>query len=144
MALIVYAGSTFVDVVPGPGQLASMGTSIDLEWTPCTFGGTRPWFLCPECHNRFAVLHYRHIGFQCRTCQQLAYASSHASKVERRRLKLERIAKKAGITYQSAERPTGMSWDRWESYLAEYKVTVESTFWEFTRWVDPYDAWRWL
>jgi Transposase DDE domain len=30
-----------------------------LEWTPCNYGGARPWFLCPMdgCRRRVAVLY---------------------------------------------------------------------------------------
>jgi hypothetical protein len=29
---------------------------IPLDWTPCHFGGTRPWLRCPRCARRQAVL----------------------------------------------------------------------------------------
>lgn len=27
---------------------------VGVEWTPCTFGGDRPWLLCPGCGRRVA------------------------------------------------------------------------------------------
>ena len=29
---------------------------LDIETTPCQFGGRRPWFKCPRCDRRVAVL----------------------------------------------------------------------------------------
>ncbi len=48
-----------------------------LDWTPCTFGGRRAWFLCPAkgCGRRVARLYVGSAGiFACRHCYQLAYA----------------------------------------------------------------------
>ena len=60
--------------------------TVDLDWTPCNFGGKRPWFLCPAngsepgsyCKRREAVL-YGGAFFACRHCCQLAYPSPHIS-----------------------------------------------------------------
>lgn len=49
---------------------------VALAWTPCYFGGARPWFLCPGCSRRVAVL-YAFPRFRCRLCHPvLRYASS--------------------------------------------------------------------
>ena len=49
-----------------------------LTWTPCNFGGHRPWFICPGCGERIAVL-YAFPHFRCRACHPLAYGSTHRS-----------------------------------------------------------------
>jgi len=33
------------------------GTWVVIDWTPCRFGGDRPWFLCPMCATRRVKLH---------------------------------------------------------------------------------------
>ena len=43
--------------------------------TACNYGGTRPWFGCPNCHARVAVIYMRRGGFYCRKCAQVAYYS---------------------------------------------------------------------
>ena len=42
-----------------------------LDWTPCHFGGERPWFRCPAmgCGRRVAILYGGRI-FACRHCYQ--------------------------------------------------------------------------
>lgn len=43
--------------------------------TPCNFGGDRPWFGCPACCQRVAVLFLHSSGFYCRKCASVAYSS---------------------------------------------------------------------
>lgn len=54
------------------------GTSIrqrlPILRTACHFGGGRPWFACPRCGRRVAVLFLRD-DFNCRACSRVAYAS---------------------------------------------------------------------
>ncbi|UTW07872.1 hypothetical protein [Pseudomonas benzenivorans] len=52
---------------------------VPITWTPCQLGGHRPWFLCPCCGRRVAVLYLRRY-FACRHCLRLNYASQQASK----------------------------------------------------------------
>jgi len=49
---------------------------VPIEWTPCNYGGSRPWFRCPAigCGRRIAVLYGSDI-FACRQCHRLAYES---------------------------------------------------------------------
>src|SRR5215210_7714762 len=48
---------------------------VGLERTPCTLGGSRPWFVCPGCGTRRAVLFCVGGVFRCRVCHDLAYRS---------------------------------------------------------------------
>ena len=48
--------------------------AIGLEYTPCNFGGRRPWFTCPGCQRRVGVLVCADTHFACRQCYQLPYA----------------------------------------------------------------------
>lgn len=65
---------------------------VPLDRTPCHYGGTRPWFHCPRCSRRVAVLFLRANGFACRHCQRAAYASQSddaLGRTWRRQAKLE-------------------------------------------------------
>lgn len=51
---------------------------ISIERTDCYFGGTRPWFQCPDCHGRKGKLYKPPHGadrFLCRDCHGLIYRS---------------------------------------------------------------------
>jgi hypothetical protein len=54
---------------------------VPVTWTPCHFGGQRPWFVCAArvngryCGRRVAVLYLAGEVFACRKCYALAYAS---------------------------------------------------------------------
>jgi hypothetical protein len=37
----------------------SVEQRVPLLWTPCTFGGARPWFGCPRCAKRVAIVYFR-------------------------------------------------------------------------------------
>ena len=66
---------------------------VDIEHTPCHYGGTRPWFRCPRCGRRVAVL-YGGSAFYCRTCHGLTYRSQTETISDRcfRRAKIGRAS----------------------------------------------------
>ncbi len=49
---------------------------VAVERTPCYMGGARPWFRCPGCARRVAILYGRCGPFRCRGCHDLAYPST--------------------------------------------------------------------
>ncbi len=60
------------------GYPRELDDELRLTWTPCNFGGSRPWFVCPKCGTRAAVLS-AFPRFRCRACHPLVYASTHRS-----------------------------------------------------------------
>ncbi len=56
-----------------------------LAWTPCNFGGSRPWFVCPgdDCGRRAAILYGAECWWLCRSCRDLAYASQREDRLAR-------------------------------------------------------------
>jgi len=42
--------------------------NIRVTWTPCNFGGSRPWLHCPHCDRRVARLFKGLSGYFCREC----------------------------------------------------------------------------
>jgi len=62
-----------------------------IERTRCNYGGARPWFACPNCRRRVAILY---LGNQvaCRRCFLMAYPSQsedEADRLRRRQRKIE-------------------------------------------------------
>ena len=58
---------------------------VPLDWTSCChFGGERPWWKCPSCDRRCAVLYL--IGsypFRCRISAALTYTTSQGGEFTR-------------------------------------------------------------
>lgn len=53
--------------------------AVDIDRTPCHYGGSRPWFICPGCGRRRRLLHLHDYVFKCRTCHRLTYRTSRSS-----------------------------------------------------------------
>lgn len=59
---------------------------ITITTTPCHFGRTRRWFLCPMkkdgvlCKKRVAILYLKEGIFGCRHCHHLTYASQNKNR----------------------------------------------------------------
>jgi hypothetical protein len=78
---------------------------VPRDRTPCRFGGWRPWFRCPRCAARVAVLYLRASRFACRACQRVAYASQSEDACGRAWRKQAKIEAKLGDGWR---RPKGM------------------------------------
>jgi hypothetical protein len=80
-----------------------------IEWTPCPYGGSRPWFRCPRCNARRAVLHgLANDGrFGCRGCLNLVYTVEDERKMNRVWRKRGKIEAKLVSGWK---RPKGMHW----------------------------------
>jgi hypothetical protein len=48
---------------------------IPVDWTPCHYGGYRPWFKCSKCAKRYAKLYVMKGEWECRKCHNLTYTS---------------------------------------------------------------------
>ena len=76
---------------PAPGKphytvTASCGgreQHISIVWTPCRFGGKRPWFQCGCCGRRVVRLYIVQAVFACRHCHRLGHASQLETRHER-------------------------------------------------------------
>lgn len=69
--------------------------------TLCHYGNTRPWFACPHCWARVAVIYFRRGGFYCGKCDRVAYYSQREDAIGR-----------AWRVQQKAEAKLGEGWAR--------------------------------
>ena len=70
---------------------------IQIDFKLCRFGGTRPWFRCPNCNNRVSALYANTSQlYYCRICENLAYGSQFESWSGRRYLKANKLRWKLG------------------------------------------------
>jgi hypothetical protein len=113
----------------GVGDWKSEEYPVLLNWTGCTYGGQRAWFLCPAqgCGRRVALL-YGGVIFACRHCHQLSYRSQRETsddRAARRADKIkERLGWKPGIFNGAGAKPKGMRRDTYLRLLAQHNVYV--------------------
>jgi hypothetical protein len=106
------------------------GTRVDenvaLDYTPCNYGGMRPWWRCPGCGTRVAIL-YSGLGFRCRRCHGLAYTTTREDADCRAILRARRLVERLGGTPMigPGPRPRGAHRDRWERKVLRWLVADE-------------------
>jgi hypothetical protein len=109
-----------------------MEQQVRLVWTPCHFGGNRPWFLCSgnsqgqHCRRRVAKL-YGGLGlFACRHCWQLVYQSQRQSPPVRAARKAMAIRMRLGgsenLSCPFPAKLKGMHWRTYERLRAEAEI----------------------
>jgi hypothetical protein len=112
---------------------------IDIEWTPCRFGGERPLFVCSVaanglyCGREVTKLYGAGRLFACRHCYRLAYASQQESAHQRGLGKSQKIRMRLGgspnMLEAFPEKPKGMhrrTYERWRRVhdAAEEQSTI--------------------
>ena len=78
---------------------------VHLVRTACGFGGSRPWFLCPRCGARVAVVSLRGRMFVCRRCGGVAYTSQCEDAIGRAWRRQSKLEQRLGENWV---RPKGM------------------------------------
>jgi hypothetical protein len=88
---------------------------VNLEWTPCHYGGQRAWFRCPglSCGRRVAILYGRGV-FLCRQCHNLNYQSQHEQAPGRALARVQKIRMQLGghanLDDPFPSKPKSMHW----------------------------------
>ncbi len=112
----------------GDSEWEAVEQPIHLEHTPCAYGGTRPWWLCPSCARRVAVLYGLGKFYACRHCYKLAYTSQGESIDDRASRRANRIRKRlgwgAGILNGKGGKPKGMRWRTFDRLVTEHDAFV--------------------
>lgn len=113
----------------GDSDWQDVRQTIALVATPCGFGGTRPWFVCPGivngtvCGRRVAKLHAGGRYFLCRHCYRLGYASQcerDFDRALRRANKLRTgLGGEPGTGAWIASKPKGMHWKTYDARVKE-------------------------
>lgn len=92
--------------------------TVLLTWTECHYGGKRPWWLCPGCDRRVALIYSGDGWYACRHCRQLAYRSQRETQEDLAARRANRVRDKLGwqrgILNMPGGKPKGM---RWKTYL---------------------------
>lgn len=104
---------------------------VAVEWTACNYGGKRPWWICPECGRRVAVL-YSGQRYACRHCQRLAYQSTRNSPESQAFARANKVRKRlgwcAGVANPPGGKPKGMHQNTFERWLLIYYALSDQAF----------------
>ena len=127
----------------GPGvEWEDVRQSVTLEWTPCSFGGQRPWFACPRagCGRRVAVLYGLGKWFLCRHCYDLSYESQREDKTLRalrRALKIrQRLGGSANMMEPFPEKPKGMHHETYMRLFGKHHEAEMEQLIGIREWLD--------
>lgn len=102
---------------------------IQITRTPCNYGGGRPWFRCPRCERRCAILYDAAAGdsFGCRKCLRLTYASESEDTFDRLRRKGRNLAARLCA---GGEKPKWMRMNTFERiHWRRVKAERDAVFW---------------
>jgi hypothetical protein len=108
----------------GEDDWQSVKQRIPIQWTPCRFGGERPWFICDVhangvyCGRRVAKLYGGGRLFACRYCYRLGYAVQRGGPMNRAHHNLARLHRKLRAEYDGPDVPPSPKpkWMRWKTY----------------------------
>ncbi len=117
----------------GGNDWQAMEYAVRLEWTACTLGGRRAWFLCPAngCGRRVALLYLGGAGiFACRHCYRLAYACQREAADERVTRRVNNIKRRLGwqegiLNQRGWKKPKGMHSATFERLTRAHDALIE-------------------
>ena len=112
----------------GGGQWQDVHAAAYLERTPCRFGGSRAWWLCPCCGQRVAILYIGKVP-ACRHCYRLAYESQRARDYDRLAGRADKIRRRLGwpvgiLNPTPWTKPPRMHWRTFWRLTAEHNRLV--------------------
>lgn len=108
---------------------------VQMETTPCRYGGVRWWWLCPATWRRCAVLYLPNGGYRFlsrgRGAYRLAYASQREGWLDRAHGRAAKLHRKLGSDYNlglgpDVPRPKGMRRATYEPIKAELLAIDEA------------------
>ncbi len=103
----------------GAGQKEHL--ELMLQYTACNFGNHRPWFACPRCTRRVAVVYLAPIA-GCRRCLQLRYQSQSEDALGRSWRRSQKTAAKLRVeSGHYPRRPKGMRRATFERLLQAWR-----------------------
>ncbi len=102
---------------------------VEMDWTRLPSGGQRPWFLCPSCDRRCAVLYSLGSRIICRKCGRLSYESQNEPRHFRALRKAQKIRGRLGGSANMTEpfpiRPRYMHRRTYQRLKCQYEAAVE-------------------
>lgn len=109
---------------------------VPLDQTACALGGTRPWFLCPGCGARRAILFSVGGIFRCRACHYLAFESTRERAEDRARRRAEKLMKRLNRPDGLPGKPPRMHWRTYRRLRRELDQAEGEAFDKVLAWLD--------
>ena len=132
----------------GATEWKSIEQRVPITWTPCHFGGRRPWFICSVyssgryCGRRAAVLYGAGELFACRRCYGLAYESQHEPQRLRGLSLAQKIRTQLGgspfLLEPFPPKPKGMHMRTYLRIRARGHAAETSSLAATSRWLDRF------
>lgn len=113
-------------VTPNSGEPVRIERLVTVEWTETQFGGHRPWFSCPRCGRRTAIV-FAGRSVACRKCLGIRHQSQNECASDRaiRRIDFlrDKLKWEPGFLNGTQWRPKGMHRKTYQRLLWEYTET---------------------
>ena len=108
-----------------------LNQTIQLDYTPCNYGGKRTWFICPDCGRRCVVVYGVNRTFLCRKCHGLTYSCQSETKYKRTMRRVKKLLKNLGTSIHDYRiyKPKGMQGKTFKRKVTEYK-RYEKLLWD--------------
>ena len=104
------------------GDWRTLEQPTPVAWTPCRFGGRRPYFLCPgaDCGRRVSMLYSAGASFLCRHCHQLVFRSQRQNELGRIISRADKLRVRLGGEpgWRIPDPPKGMRKARYQRLLS--------------------------
>ncbi|WP_201097568.1 hypothetical protein [Thiocystis minor] len=122
------------------GEWQARRETLDIEQTACNLGGYRPWFHCPFCWGRCAILYLTGHGFLCRTCGELNYPSTRQNAADRAMSRMHVIRRRLGWSVNALDKdggkPEGMRWREYYRLVWKHDAELVKATTGIVAWLD--------
>jgi hypothetical protein len=119
------------------GKLAQQ--RVPITWTACHLGGGRPWFGCPGCGRRAALLYSVGGSFLCRLCRELIYESQQEPVWFRGITEAQKIRMRLGgspnLVEPFPDKPARMHRRTYQRLRNRAEAAVASSSGQITNWI---------
>lgn len=108
------------------GQKTKNTEDIKFDSTPCHFGGSRYWFLCPCCKTRITTVYKLNNVYRCRHCHNLTFRSQSESELDRVIRKSRKLRQQLGgpenLYEHIKQKPKGMHYSTFKRLAKEERA----------------------
>lgn len=119
-------------VTPHDGrELFQVREDVEVDWSPCRYGGRRAYWLCPGCGRRAVKLYGVGASYRCRTCHRIAYQTQREKAHDRVQTRANKIRKRLGGppgVEMIPPKPKGMHWRTYDRYCEELYAADQAFF----------------